>query len=255
MVPLPSMDVNHGSSPSTTLLNNHYFEEPRQPNSHSQLITSHSTSSRKSNTLRLPHCIIILFPLYFKNSPLYWLFLLIKRLKQFPVLDWWGAGGAVAHLQKTILYHGFLGISWKKTHVCSLPPYEHTHWFLDPLPTHQQQFIHSVKIILLPFFTLGHHTPFTCFSYACLLSLCDLLLQEHALIWCSIRPSKYSNNVQIYPKVQSLIFSLLYNSFLNPPLGCTSEPKTQQVCYISSRHTLHLIWSCRCSGWHVISTD
>lgn len=79
------------------------------------------------------------------------------------------------------------------------------------------------------------------FPYACLLSLCDFLLQEHALIWYSIRSSKYSNNVQIYPKVQSLIFSLLYNSFLDPPLGCTSEPKTQQVCYISSRHALHLI--------------
>ena len=109
MVPLPSMDVNHGSSPSTTLLNNHYFEEPRQPNSHSQLITSHSTSSRKSNTLRLPHCIIILFPLYFKNSPLYWLFLLIKRLKQFPVLDWWGAGGGCCSSPED---HSLPWLSW-----------------------------------------------------------------------------------------------------------------------------------------------
>lgn len=95
MVPPPSMDVNYGSSPSATLLVNHDFEEPSQPNSHSQLITSHSTSPRKSNTLRLPHCIIILFPLYFKNSPLYWLFLSIdKKAQTIPSLGLVGSGGA-----------------------------------------------------------------------------------------------------------------------------------------------------------------
>ena len=146
MVPLPSMDVNHGSSPSTTLLNNHYFEEPRQPNSHSQLITSHSTSSRKSNTLRLPHCIIILFPLYFKNSPLYWLFLSIdKKAQTISSLGLVGSGGGLLLISRrpffTMAFLAFL--ERKLTYAHCLHMSTHTDFSTHYQHTNSNSFIQS----------------------------------------------------------------------------------------------------------------
>ena len=188
MVPLPSMDVHYGSSPSTTSLNNHYFEKPNQPNSHSQLITSHSSSSRKSNTLGLPHCIIILFPLYFKNSPLYCLFLSIdKKAQTTPRLGLAGSGGGLLLISRrpffTIaFYKAFL--ERKLTYIHCLHMCTHTDFSAHYQHANSNSFIQS------KFFRRSSPWATTllspAFPYACLLSLCDLLLQEHALIWCSV---------------------------------------------------------------------
>lgn len=89
------------------------------------------------------------------------------------------------------------------------------------------------------------------FPYASLLGLCDLIL--HACL----NLVSYLLNIVTTPKSTRISSPLVSDScttaFCSHPLGCTSEPKTQPVCCVSSRHVLHL--SCRCSAWHVISND
>ena len=167
---------------------------------------------------------------------------MIKRLKQLPDLGWQGVGEACSSSPEdhSLPWLSICHFLKENSHTHCLHMSTHTDFSAHYQPTNSNSFIQS-KLFFChssPWATTLLSLAFPC---ACLLSLCDLLLQEHALTWCSIRSSKYSNNFHLYPNLQSLIFSLLYNSFLDPPLGCTSEPKTQQVCCISSRHTLHLI--------------
>lgn len=63
-------------------------------------------------------------------------------------------------------------------------------------PTTNIDFIQSVQIILLTFFTQASTSLSPAFPYASLRGLCDLLL--HTCLNFGVQSSKYSNGFQIY---------------------------------------------------------
>lgn len=163
---------------------------------------------------------------------------MIKRLKQLPDLGWQGVGEACSsspedHSLPWLSIRHFLK---ENSHTHCLHMSTHTDFSAHYQPTNSNSFIQS-KLFFChssPWATTLLSLAFPC---ACLLSLCDLLLQEHALTWCSIRSSKYSNNFHVY-RISSPLFSAsCTTAFSIHPLAALQNLKlNKSVAFLPGIH-------------------